>query len=229
MANCLVTVANRYWYREDRGMRFGYAADGVIDLWDAATGKRIRRLLQSNGCPRAAIFTTDGELIIQGGGGQLLNPDGTVARELHAELNLIDPLTSSLRRTFAPMPNKPGGGHRYIMALAISPDGRSLYVADSSGLAVVYEVAAGQIRRTIDGHRSLLTDLALSRDGRRLVTASLDATALIWDLSPAAAFPRPDRSLTAALVPKTWASLALNDSAAAYRAWPFSTQRQRMR
>lgn len=213
----LVTVANRYWYREERGMRFGYAADGVIDLWDVKTGKRIRRLLQSQGCPRAAIFTAGGELIIQGGG-QLLNADGTVETELKAELNLIDPLTSRLRRSFASMPVKPGVSHRYVMALALSPDGRSLYVADSSGVVVVYEVGTGQIRRIISGHRGLLTGLSLSRDGKRMVTASLDATALVWDLSPAQAFPRPAQAPTADELAKAWQALAETGAAAAFRA-----------
>lgn len=213
----LVTVANRYWYREERGMRFGYAADGVIDLWDTATGKRLRRLLRSDGCPRAAIFTADGELVIQGGG-QLLNADGAVEQNLTAELNLIDPLTSRPRRAFAPMPNKAGASFRYVMALALSPDGRSLYVADSSGIVAVYEVATGQIRRTIGGHRALLTDLAISRDGKQLLTASLDATALVWDLAPAAAFPRSANPPSAQELAKGWSDLLLADSAAAYQA-----------
>jgi WD domain, G-beta repeat len=137
---------------------------------------------------------------------------------LKAELNLIDPLTSRLRRTFAAAPVKPGVEFRYLTALALSPDGRSLYVADSAGVVLVYEIATGRVRREISGHRALITGLAVANDGRRLLTASLDATALVWDLSPAAVVARPAPMPTPAELATRWTELSAADAAAAYRA-----------
>jgi hypothetical protein len=108
--------------------------------------------------------------------------------------------------------------HRYVLAMALSPDGRSLAVADNAGLVAVYEVATGQVRREIAGHRALLTGLAQTRDGKRLLTASLDGSALVWDVTPAAAFPRPARAPTADELTKSWGELALPEAATAYRA-----------
>ena len=63
-----VTVAGRSWYREDKGLKFGYGADGIVDLWETATGKRVRRLVESQACFRPAVFAADGTLIHSGGG-----------------------------------------------------------------------------------------------------------------------------------------------------------------
>src|SRR5262249_31999643 len=45
----LATAAHRSWYREERGMHFGYAADGVLDLWNAGSGERVARLVDGGG------------------------------------------------------------------------------------------------------------------------------------------------------------------------------------
>src|SRR5262249_21853446 len=42
----LVTMAYRHMTREERGMRFASGADHVVDLWDATTGQRLRRLMR---------------------------------------------------------------------------------------------------------------------------------------------------------------------------------------
>src|SRR5262249_45364669 len=67
----LVTVAHRSWHREERGLRFGYGADGVADVWDLTTGKRAHRLADSQGTYRAATFTADGQVVLVGAGGTI--------------------------------------------------------------------------------------------------------------------------------------------------------------
>jgi RNA polymerase sigma factor (sigma-70 family) len=213
----LVTVGERYWYRDEKGLRFAYAADGTVDLWDATTGKRLRRLAASEGCFRTALFTADGGVILAGSG-YIPAADGSPEQKLESELNLIDPLTARLRQSFVAPPAGPSVTHRYVMALSLSPDGRGLYVAYNDGVVRVYEVATGQIRRQLVGHRGLVTDLAASADGRRLLTGSTDLTALVWDVTPASAADRTAGPPAAADLPGLWEGLGAAEAEPAYRA-----------
>ncbi len=195
-------------------MNFGYGADHVVDLCDAATGKHLRRLMRLSDAGKSAAFTADGDLIIQGRG-TLIDAAG-IEHQLEGFLHLIDPATGRLRRSFEDVPQDPTTSHRYFQALALSPDGRVAYVADNNGVVTVFEVATGRMRRQLRGHRALLTGLALTGDGKRLLTSSLDGTALVWDVTAAAAKPRPANPPSE--LAQRWGELALNHAAEAYRA-----------
>ena len=177
----LASMAHRFWYREERGMRFGYGADGVLDLWNATTGEHVHRLVDGGGTGRAAIFTADGELLFEGGG--KLHPRDGDEIPLVGELHLIDPLTGRLQRSFEPAPRLPGASYRYNAAIGIAPNGRSVLCAGNDGVIHIYETATGKIRRSLQRHRDYVTGLAFTADGRRLLTGSIDLTALVWDIS----------------------------------------------
>ena len=146
----LVTVAHRSWYREENGLHFGSAADGVVDVvWDLGSGKRVRRLAEGEVVLSAAAFTADGRLVLMGGNGNRIPAEGKrPAHKLQSEINLLDPLAVRLVRAFTPLPPTPGVQHRYIGTTLLSPDGRTLYVAYSTGAIVAFEVATGQPRYT---------------------------------------------------------------------------------
>jgi RNA polymerase sigma factor (sigma-70 family) len=190
---------------------------GITDLWNATTGMYIRRLVQSPGLPRDAIFTSEGKLIIHGRG-QLLAEDGKVKQEMTGDLNLIDPVQSKFIRAFAEPPDMPGETNRYIRKLVLAADGRSLYAGDSTGAVIVYEMATGKIRHTFSGHRGLINGMAITHHGKRLVTSCVDSSALVWDLSPAAVLPGKAQPPTVKELNKCWKDLASDDAAAAFRA-----------
>jgi WD40 repeat protein len=66
-----------------------------------------------------------------------------------------------------------------------SADGRmfATSVGDSDNEVLVYEMASGEVRRTIRGFRGRVRSLAFFPDARGLVTGLSDSTALIWDLA----------------------------------------------
>lgn len=212
----LATLAHRSWYREERGMRFGSAGDGVLDLWNAATGERVHRLVDGRGVGSTAIFTADGELLFAGGG-KLHPRAGGADIELQGELHLIDPLTGRLKQSFEPAPVLPGSSHRYNAATGIAPDGRSIYCTGNDGVIHIYESATGKIRRSLTRHRDYISGLAFTADGRRLLTASNDLTALVWDISLTGGRPK-DAAPTQVDQARLWDRLSERDAKTSYEA-----------
>jgi RNA polymerase sigma factor (sigma-70 family) len=216
----LLTVAHRSWYREEKGLRFGYGADGVVDLWDLTNGQRIRRLVDGQVVFKSATFTREGQLILVGGGGTIPAEGNRSAKSFEGEINLLDPLAARHVRSFASTagPPKPGVSPRYTGGTLLAPDGRTLYVAYSTGEIIGYEVATGQPRRTLAGHREYVGTLACVPDGRRLISGGVDGTALVWGTTLAAAASPRKQPLDEADIDKLWKKAAGTDSHAAFAA-----------
>jgi RNA polymerase sigma factor (sigma-70 family) len=220
----LVTAAERSWFREENGLRFGYGADGVVDVWDLSTGQRVRRLAESQATFRTATFTADGRVVLAPGTGMIPAQEGRPEERFQGPIALLDPVTARWVRSFARRPGPARGddslGDRflYVGATLLSPDGRTLYVSDSFGNIVCYEVTTGQPRRVLAGHRDYIGALGLSSDGRRLISGGRDASALIWDVTPAGAAKPRKEPLTAATADELWAALAGSEAQPAYAA-----------
>jgi WD40 repeat protein len=208
----LVTVAHRYWYREADGLRYGYAAEGVADVWDFATGKRLRRLADSGTTFRTGNFTADGRFMLIGGAGTIPAPDGRQPEPFAGEMNLFDPVVGRHLRTFD-VPAASEGAYRYSGASVLSPDGRTLFVSYNTGEIIGYEVATGKSRRTLTGRQGYIGGLVFSADGRRLISGGWNGTALVWDVTLAgAAKPRKDSPVPE----KLWETGAAGEGLAAY-------------
>jgi WD40 repeat protein len=175
-----VTVAERSWYREEKGLRFGYAADGVVDVWDAASGKRLRRLVESQGCFRPGMYSADGLYIHSGGGTFPDDIRGGTPHTTRAQLCAIDPLTGRLVREFGRASRADGFDSGF--AIAISADGKALFRATGIGEIHVYEVATGSFRTSLVGHKASVLALDTPIDVRRLASGSWDTTALFWNV-----------------------------------------------
>lgn len=215
----LVTVAHRSWYREEKGLHYGYGADGVVDLWDLGTGKRIRRLVEGQVVFKSATFTGDGQLILVGGGGTIPAEGSRSAQSFQGEINLLDPLAARQVRSFAPPsagPPKPFIRPHYTGGTLLAPDGRTLYVAYNTGEIVGYEVATGKPRRTLNGHREYVGALTCSPDGRRLISGCHDGTALVWDTTLVAAAMARQKPLDAAAIQNLWKRATGTDSRDAF-------------
>jgi WD40 repeat protein len=216
----LVTVAYRSWFREEKGLRFGYGADGVVDVWDLGAGKRVHRLAEGQGTYRSATFTADGRIVLIGyyGGGTIPAEGGRADHKFDGEMNLLDPLAARWIRSFTPPPPTPGVSHRYTGATVLAPDGRTLYVSYNTGAIVGFEAATGQPRRTLPGHRGYVGALECSPDGRRLISSGKDGTALVWDVTLAAAAKPRKEPLAAAAVEKLWTTALAPEAGEAFTA-----------
>ncbi|MEG4874341.1 WD40 repeat domain-containing protein [Microcoleus sp. AT3-A2] len=68
-----------------------------------------------------------------------------------------------------------------IEALAMSPDGSMLISGSCDNTIKIWDLRTGQLMRTLEGHKSILTCITLSPDGQTLVSSSWDTTFKIWE------------------------------------------------
>jgi WD40 repeat protein len=140
--------------------------DGLIRLWETASGKEIRSFV---GYGYQAAWSPDGQMIaaVKNGQVQVWNvATGKEIRWLH-----------------------PGADE---FCFAWSPDSRML-ATGSKGTVKIWEVATGKQRARFFGHDGRIWSIAFSPDGRRLATGGQDGTCLIWEIpaAPPRQMPSP--------------------------------------
>jgi RNA polymerase sigma factor (sigma-70 family) len=107
-----------------------------------------------------------------------------------------------------------------VRALAVSPDGRTVAVADGRTPAVrLWEVATGKSRGEYRLHQAAVTSLRFTPDGRALASGSADTTVLVRDLSVPLQGGGPAADLEGARErARLWDELRGDDAARAFTA-----------
>jgi WD40 repeat protein len=72
--------------------------------------------------------------------------------------------------------------HKRILAIAFSPNGKSLAAGGERRLRL-WDVATAQQRADHGGHQAPITFIAFAPDDKNVFTASANTTALVWDLT----------------------------------------------
>src|SRR5687768_16698190 len=83
-------------------------------------------------------------------------------------------------RPSPPMPKNPKPG---VIGLSLSRDGRTLVTAGTDGIIRVWDVASGQVQRTLTGHTNSIYKADFSPNEKLLASSSRDLTARIWDFA----------------------------------------------
>lgn len=139
--------------------------EGTIGLWDITSGEEVNRFRGHKWPVRCLAFSPDGTYLASGTAGVSLAFNLLSA----GDARLWHVQRGEEIRTFqldvGPF------GYNNVSALAFSPDGQYLFIAQDK-IVVLWEVASGNELRQFTGHQYAIHSLAVSGDGQLLVTSS---------------------------------------------------------
>ncbi|HJZ59659.1 MAG TPA: WD40 repeat domain-containing protein [Gemmataceae bacterium] len=137
---------------------------GAVRLWDARTGRLLRRLGDPSEQVMAVALSPDGQRLASGGA--TASGSGGVRVWDSATGKLIwstDDHTAE------------------VLAIAYAPDGSSVATAAADGLVKLRNPATGAVRQTLEGHAGGATSLAFSGDGALLVCGDGHGATQVWE------------------------------------------------
>jgi FOG: WD40 repeat len=146
------------------------SADDTLRLWDAATGREVRRFEGHTERVRSVAFSPDGRYALSG------SDDSTV--------RLWDAATGREVRCFE-------GHTERVRSVAFSPDGRYALSGTNNKTVHLWDVATGQEIRRFEGHTAIVNSVVFSPDGRYALSGSVDKTLRLWELDWEWDFPDP--------------------------------------
>jgi WD40 repeat protein len=178
-------------------------ADG-LELWDVPSGKQLRTLR----LPRRNPFARYEQTAFAPGGRTLASRTSSDAVNDSVGVVLWDVRTSKVLGQFTERDN-------YVLALAFSPDGRTLALGLWDHTVRLWDAFTGQEICRFRGHQDAISAIAFTADGHKLASGSLDGTGLIWDLTGEIAAKPLDAGTLHAL----WDDLGGTDAPRADRAF----------
>lgn len=137
--------------------------DGVVKIWDYATGKEFKVLKVSPDKPVPAVaFNNDGTIIATGGEDKSIrfwNPnDGKMTKEL-------------------------AKGHTAIvLSLAFSPDGKYLVSAGADKVVKLWDVKDAKELKSYATHKGSVYSVSFSKDGNQFASCGEDGLVKVYDV-----------------------------------------------
>ena len=156
--------------------------DGMIQLWDVATRKKLSTLrghvdlpLQPLDKPVHPLFKKNWVLAVA------FSPDGTrlASGSTDTTVRLSD---TTGNRDSMTLQKHTGPTN----VLAFSPDGKMLASGSTDKTVQLWDATTGKPLATLTGHKNGITALAFSPDGNTLVSGSTDGTIRFWQTATGA-------------------------------------------
>jgi WD40 repeat protein/serine/threonine protein kinase len=177
--------------------------DGVVILWDVASGEQRKKLGQGKSVATVS-FSRDGRTLVAGdwhGGAKRW--DATTGEELAAFVGHIGAVRAVLL-TLDGQTLITGGADKTVrlwdaatgkerlilgrhgdkvLCLALTADGKTLASASEDGVIRLWDVETQKEIRPRQGHLGRVLSIAISPDGKMVATAGEDQTIKLWDLA----------------------------------------------
>jgi WD40 repeat protein len=149
--------------------------DGIIMLWDAATGE-VLRILQdwSNAgfsIPSSVTWSPDGKILAAATWEPKSPRPPQGSLQVNWTIRLWVAARGELLRTVRDGVN----------CVTWNPDGKILATASADRTIRLWDAASGEPLRTLQGHQGGVTSVSWSPDGRTLASAGSDRTIRLWD------------------------------------------------
>lgn len=136
--------------------------NGTIDVWDVATGRRVRALDGHIDQVITVSFSSDGRFLLSSSSDKTLRIWNTSTWE-------------SLK-----VMKDPSGP---LWAAALSSNGALVFSTTHDKLVRIWDTTSGAVSSVLEGHTCGILSLAISRDDAWVASGSIDKTVRIWDVS----------------------------------------------
>jgi WD40 repeat protein len=142
--------------------------DKRVCLWDAQTGKPLRKLTPHQGTVTCVLFSPDGKLLLTSGWDD--------PKEYKSLVRVWDLATNKVVREAI------GDGRFWSGSVALSPDSKTIAVSGGFNIVSLTDIATGQKTDfTCDGIQDYTAALAFSPDGKMLASGG-GKLVRVWDV-----------------------------------------------
>jgi len=174
------TIINSLAFTPD-GKQLVVGGHHELTVWEAATGKLLKRIHTRAERAYAMVFLPDGKLAVAGGRpGQEgdvrifdINGPGKAEKDALVLDGVNDPKV---------MLKQLADSDDSVLCLAVSPDGKKIASGGCDRTVRVWEYPSGTQEQAIENHADWVLGVAFAADGKHLLTCSRDKTAKVWDL-----------------------------------------------
>ena len=114
--------------------------------------------------------------------------DQPLALLLALAANEIDNPPLIAWRTLLDVAYAPGAVREYeagspVQGVDISPDGRTLITGSDDGMLRLWDIASGELLKTLDGETDSIREVAFSPNGQTALAGSNDGSLILWDMA----------------------------------------------